>query len=152
MRKLFKIIGLSLVVIAFSFALLIAIGLVYSTSHGYMTWWYGSRGSVTVGGVQNGYLHLNRKHAGVMITRTDVQPSQSYLIWIGEKNSLIHCGEWHAPHVPAFPIGDVNPPCSVFINGSDMPSADNPVSSTLAARPGFVEFQTMQGKKIVASW
>ena len=138
--------------IVLSLALLVGIGLVYSTTHGYMTWWVWSRGHVTVGGISNGYLHLNRKHSGVIITRTDLHPGQSYLIWLGEKNFLIHCGEWHATRLPAFAIGDVNPPCSVFSNGSDMASADNPIESTLTARPGFVEFQTMQGKKVVAAW
>jgi len=139
-------------VIAFSLALLLGIGLVYSTTHGYMTWWVWSRGSVTVGGVSNGFLGLNRKNSMALITRTDLHPNQSYLVWIGEKNSLIHCGEWHAPRLPAFPIGDANPPCSIFSNGSNMASADNPVASTLTARPGSIEFQTMQGKKVVASW
>ena len=133
MRTVLNVVVRLLVVIVFSLALLFAIGLVHSTTHGYLTWWVWSRGSVTVGGVGNGYLHLNWKNSGVIITRTDLRPRQSYLIWMGEKNSLINCGEWHAPHVPAFPIVDVNPPCSIFSNGSDIPSADNPVPSTLTA-------------------
>jgi hypothetical protein len=82
----------------------------------------------------------------------DVHPSQSYLIWLGDKKHVTHCGEWQAPRFPAFPIGDVNPPCSVFTNSWGMVSADDAVSSTLAARPGFVEFQTVQGKKVTAFW
>jgi hypothetical protein len=132
--------------------LVIALALTYSTAHGYMTWWVWSRGSVSVRGVSSGYLHVNWKHPMVIITRTDLHPSQSYLVWIGEKNTLIHCGEWHAPRVPVFPIGDVNPPCSIFSNRDDMPSADDPVASTLTARPGFVKFQTVQGNRVVASW
>src|ERR1700733_1282506 len=68
------------------------------------------------------------------------------------KKSVTHCGDRHAHRLPAFSIGDVNPPCSFFSNGSDLPVADNAVLSTLTARPGFVEFQTEHGKKVTASW
>jgi hypothetical protein len=60
--------------------------------------------------------------------------------------------EWHPPQCVAFPTGDVDPPCSIFGNDSKMPKADNPESSTLTVRPGFVEFHTMQGKRITATW
>jgi hypothetical protein len=33
-----------------------------------------------------------------------------------------------------------------------MPKADNPEYSTLTVRPDFVEFYTVQGKRITASW
>src|SRR5229473_1193821 len=78
-------------------------GLWYSTARGYMTWWFWSRGSVAVDGVRSGYLHRNWEHSAVIITRTDSKASQSYLVWLPGKKSLIHCGEWHAPRLPAFP-------------------------------------------------
>jgi hypothetical protein len=107
---------------------------------------------VAVNGVRSGYLHRNSAYSAVIITRTDLSPAQSYLVGLSDRRWLIHCGEWHAPHFVAFPIGDVNPPCSIFGNGSDMPKADNPESSTLTVRPDFVEFYTVQGKRITASW
>ena len=64
---------------------------------------------------------------------------------------MIHCGEWHAPRFPACPIGDVNPPCSIF-NSANLPAADNPIVGTLKAGPRSVEFQTMQGRRVFASW
>jgi len=136
----------------FILALLVALGLWYSTAHGYMTWWLGSSGKVAVDGVQSGFLHVNREQSAVIITRTDLRPSQSYLVGLSGKKSLIHCGDWQAPTLPAFPIGDVNPPCSFFSNGSNLPVADNAVWSTLTARPGFVEFQTEHGRRVTASW
>ncbi len=136
----------------FTFALLFAVGLWYSTAHGYITWWFSSSGRVAVDGVPSGFLHVNREHSAAIVTRTDLRPSQSYLVGLAGRKSLTHCGDWQAPRFPAFSIGDVNPPCSFFSNGSDLPVADNAVLSTLTARPGFVEFQTAHGKKVTASW
>jgi hypothetical protein len=140
-------------VLLFAFALLIGAGLSYSTTHGYMSWWFwSSRGSVAVDGTRHGYIHINKQHSAVIITRTDSGPNQSYLVELSPRKWVIHCGEWHAPRFPAFPIGDVNPPCSFFTNGADLPTADNPVEGTLNAGPRSVEFQTMQGRKVSASW
>jgi hypothetical protein len=143
-KTLLKVISVTLLVVAFLFA--------YSTLHGYTTWWFWRGGSVTVDGVRSGYLHGTWDRSAVIITRTDSNPSQSYRVWVAGKKSLIHCGEWHAPRLPVFPIGDVNPPCSFLSNGSNAPTADYPVNSTLTARPGFVEFYTERGKKVTASW
>ena len=138
--------------LAFAFALLFAVGLWYSTAHGYMTWWVSSKSEVAVDGIRSGFLHVNREHSAVIITRTDLRPSQSYLVRFSGKGSLTHCGDWQAPRLPAFPVGDVNPPCLFFSNSSDLPVADNAVLSTLTARSGFVEFQTEHGNKVTASW
>ena len=135
----------------FLFVLLCAVSMTYSTARGYTTWWFSLRGLVAVDGVRGGYLHRNWDHSAVIITRTDLHPSQSYLVWLPGKRSLIHCGDWHAPRLPAFPIGDVNPPC-LFGNGAALLVADNAVLSTLSAQPGSVEFQTETGKRVTASW
>jgi hypothetical protein len=148
-KTLRKLVGSGLCILG----LMVAAGLIYSTSHdGYMQWWFRSGGYVAVNGVRGGYVHRNRDNSAVIITRVDVYPNQSYLIWLGDKRHLTHCGEWHAPRFPAFPIGDVNPPCWFFSKSSDMSNADDAASSTLTARPGFVEFQTVRGKKVTAFW
>jgi len=133
-------------------ALLLVIGLAYSTVQGYTTWWFRRTGLVTVDGVPNGYLHRNSKRSAVIITRSDLSPKQSYLVDLSGSKFLLHCGEWHAPRVPAFPIGDLSSPCSIFNNGTDMVTADNPLFSTLVVRPNAVEFSTTQGRKVAASW
>lgn len=143
-----KVVGLLL----FAFALLIAAGLTYSTVHGYMGWWFWSSGSVVVDGNRHGYIHINSQHSAVIITRTDSNPRQSYLVDLSGIKWMIHCGDWHAPRFPAFAIGDVNPPCSIFGNGADLPTADNPIVDTLKAGLRSVEFQTMQGRRVSASW
>jgi len=111
-----------------------------------------SGGHVTVDGIQDGYLHTNWSRTAVMITRTDSKPSQSYLVWLSESKFMIYCGDWHAPRLPAFPIGDVNPPCMGFLDDPDPPGADRPVDSTLTVRPGFVAFSTVRGKKVTVTW
>ncbi len=118
----------------------------------YGTWWFRSSSQVYVDGIRGGFLHVNWEHSAVIITRTDLRPSQSYLVGLSGTKFLTHCGDWEAPRLPAFSIGDGNPPSSFFSNGSDLPMADNAVLSTLTARPGFVEFQTAHGKKVSVSW
>jgi hypothetical protein len=147
-RIVLRLAGLGLL----TFALPVAAGLWYSTAHSYMTWWFSSSSQVAVDGVRSGFLHINSEHSAVIITRTDLRPNQSYLVALSGKKSLTHCGDWQASRLPAFSIGDVNPPCSFFSNGSDSPTADHAVLSTLTARPGFVEFKTEHGKKVTASW
>jgi len=143
-----KVVGLLL----FAFVLLIAAALTYSTAHGYMGWWFWSSGSVAIDGSGHGYIHINKQHSAVIITRTDSRPRQSYLVALSGREWIIHCGEWQAPRFPAFPIGDVNPPCSIFSNGADMPTADNPKVDTLKTGPHSLEFETVQGHRISASW
>jgi hypothetical protein len=133
----------------------LVIPLAYSTARGYTQWWLMSGGHVTVNGVRAGYMHTNWSHSAVMITRTDSSSKQSYLVRIsGEEfvGPMVYCGDWHAPRVPAFPIGDVNPPCMGILDGPDPPGADRPRTSTLIARPRFVEFSTAEGKKVTATW
>jgi hypothetical protein len=136
-------------------AILLTASVTYSTARGYTQWWLMSGGHVAIDGVRSGYLHTNWSHSAVMITRTDSKRDQSYLVGISGKEFselMIYCGDWHAPRLPAFPIGEVNPSCMGFFDESDPPDADLPLHSTLKTRPGFVEFSTVQGKKVTATW
>jgi hypothetical protein len=149
MRRLLKVVGVAVLV----FLLLIAVAVAYSTMNGYTRWWVPvATGNVAVNGVRSGYLHRNSRHSAVIITRTDVSPAQSYLVGFSEHPLLIHCARWHAPRFFAFPIGDVSPPCSGFSDGWNLPEADNPKLSTLKLTAESVEFYTMPGKKVTASW
>lgn len=151
MKAWAKRVGVSLFVLV----ILLAIPVTYSTAHGYTQWWFMSGGHVTVNGVQGGYLHKDWSHSAVIITRTDSKRSQSYLVRISGEEfpaSMVYCSDWHAPRFPAFPIGDVNPPCMGILDDPDPPDADRPLVPTLTARPGFVEFSTAQGKKVRATW
>lgn len=138
--------------LVFAFALLVGADLTYSTIHGYMIWWLWSMGPVAVDGSRQGYIHINREHSAAIITRTDCHPPQSYLVALARKHWIIHCGKWQAPQFPAFPIGDVNPPCSIFSNGAGLPTADDPIIDTLKVGPRSVEFHTIRGHRVSASW
>jgi len=133
-------------------ALLVAVPLTYSTARGYTEWWLMSGGYVAVDGVRHGYLHRNWSRSAVIITRTDLEARQSYLIQLTRSKSWTYCGDWHAPRLPAFPIGDVNPPCMGFDNEGEHQGGDYPLSSTFSSRPGFVEFSTVRGKRVTVSW
>ncbi|KAA6457838.1 hypothetical protein DYQ86_20925 [Acidobacteria bacterium AB60] len=136
-------------------ALLLAIPLAYSTAQGYTMWWFPSGGFVTVDGVPSGYLHKNWQGTEAIITRTDSKPSQSYLVvFTTSKTSkaVFHCGDWHARHFFVFPIGEVNPPCSPLLGEAELQRADVPLNSTLSVTSGVIEFSTVRGKKVNASW
>ena len=146
-----KRIGISVLVLA----IVLAIPLAYSTARGYTQWWLMSGGHITVNGIESGYLHHNWSHSAVIITRTDSKRSQSYLVRISDEEfagAMVYCADWHAPRFPAFPIGDVNPPCMGILDDPDPKDADRPLLSTLANRSGFVEFSTVQGKRVRATW
>ncbi len=130
----------------------LAIPFAYSTLHGYMTWWFWRKAAVTVNGRLDGFLHQRLDNAAVIITRTDTSPHQSYLVTLSRRKFLIRCGEWSARKFVAFPIGDVNPPCSVFSNGADDSNADNGVFTTLLVQGNSVAFTTTSGKRIAAIW
>ena len=135
--------------------LLSAIPVAYSTAQGYMMWWFPSGGSVKVDGVSSGYLHKNWHGTAAIITRTDLKPSQSYLVVFNTSKTskaVFHCGDWHARHFLVFPIGDLNAPCSPLLEDAALQRADVPLDSTLSIRPGVIEFSTSRGKRVNASW
>lgn len=105
-----------------------------------------------VDGVSNGYLFKASSGKGWIITRTDSKPSQSYLVSRYGSNHVIYCGKWHAPRLPVFPFGDVNPPCLGLLTDAEVQKADLPKSSTLSIGPSSIEFDTMHGKRVAVSW
>ena len=131
--------------------LLIAVSLAYSTAHGYMIWWIRSNGSVNVDGVTNGYLHKEWSGRAWIVTRTDLQVKQSYLVSLYGSKHVTYCGNWHAPRFPVFPFGDVNQPCLGLLSEAEILQADLPNSSTLSIEPSVIEFYTMRGKKMRVS-
>lgn len=136
--------------------LLLAIPIAYLTVRGYTAWWFPSSGSVSVDEIKNGYLHTNWQNTAAVITRTDLKPNQSYLVVFDTSKtskSVTSCGDWHAPHYLIFPIGDVNPPClGLVLDDLERQQSDLPLSSTLSIQTNRIEFSTIRGKKISASW
>ena len=133
-------------------AVVLAAPIGYSTLRGYTSWWLGLRGTVKVNGVSGGYMHKNTEGTAIILTRTDTQPRQSYLIGLSKPGLLLDCGGWSAPHSPVFAIGDVNPPCSFFSSREADPKTDRPLAPTLFIQPKHLVFATTSGKRIEGLW
>lgn len=148
MRSFAKAASITVVVLV----LLLALPVTYSTAKGYTTWWFSSKATVRINGASNGYLHRNWSGRAWIVTRTDLQPRQSYLVSLYGSKHVIDCGDWHAPRLPIYPFGDVNPPCLGLLTDSEIQRADLPHSSTLSVEPNMIEFTTMSGKNVSVTW
>src|SRR5262249_11698670 len=147
MKKLLRIAAWLL----FAVLLLGASSLLYSTMRGYTSWFFRVNGTVTVDGRQtSGYLHANSQHTFLLVTRSDESEPETYLIPVDLQTTVSDCGKWHPIRFFPMPIGDLNPPCSVFTDPSQI--RDAPIQSTLIRRRNSVEFSTSSGKKIRAEW
>lgn len=131
---------------------LVVLAVSYSTARGYMSWWFRCGGSVQVDGVKNGYLHKNWSGTAVIITLTDLKPSESYFVSLLGSKYLLSCGNWHAPRFFPFAFGDINPPCLLLHDEVEAQRTDLPDSSTASIQPGSIEFSTKDGRKVTASW
>jgi len=152
MKTLLDILG-SLVVVAVLIAVLIVAGAIwYSAAKGYTTWYFRVDGQVTVDGHETtGYMHANTQKTILLLTRTDDGRAETYLVSLGDEKAILDCGKWHPTRFLPFPIGHVNPPCSMFaVEPADV--ADAPVSATLVRKQTSVEFTTASGKKVKAEW
>ena len=66
---------------------------------------------ITVDGKQTkGRLHKARDGRVVFFTRNDADRPETYdLVFTDGGNAYVmSCGTWTAPHLPVFPVGDVN--------------------------------------------
>jgi hypothetical protein len=103
---------------------------------------------------EQGWLHRGNHRETLFLTRGDKGKAESYMIWVPHDRQAIvwRCGNWAAPRFPAFPIGDVNPPCWTF-SATEAPTP-NPAlpARKLAVGADFVEFIADDGSRIKASW
>ncbi len=133
--------------------LLLAVGsIIYSTWRGYIGWYFRVDGQVLVNGQKTtGYLHANTDKTILLVTRTDDSRPETYLVALGPKKTVFDCGEWHPMRFLPFPVGDVNPPCTIF-TVDPAKVHDPPTNATLKTGRNFVEFSTSSGKKVRAQW
>ena len=146
MKKLLRVIGwlFALVVIVIAFAM------VHSTANGYIRWYFRVGGTVTVDGRKTGYLHANTTRTMLLVTRTDESRPETYLVPLPDRRFITDCGDWHPIRFLPMPIGDINPPCSIFTDPATV--QDAPVNSTLSTSRRSIEFLTASGKRIKAEW
>jgi hypothetical protein len=103
---------------------------------------------------QQGLLHRGNHGATLFLTRRGSAKAESYMIWVphDRQGMVSNCGRWTAPRFPAFPIGDLNPPCWIFLaNEAPTPKPALPPRN-LARGTDFVEFTADDGSRIKASW
>jgi hypothetical protein len=100
-----------------------------------------------------GYLHANTKKTLLLLTRTDDPKPETYLVFLEReaKMQVLDCGEFHPLRFLPFPVGHLNPPCSVF-SGEPVKFQDPPLSTTLTIGRNYVEFSTASGKRIRGQW
>lgn len=148
MRTVFQILGR---VIFVGVACLVG-AVIYSTAMGYTTWCFRMNGLVTVDGrATSGYMHTNTQRTVLLLTRTDNEKPETYLVPIAAGKPILDCGHWHPVRFLPNPVGDLNSHCSA----ADMKSTnavDAPVNTTLVQAARSVEFSTASGKKVKAVW
>lgn len=103
---------------------------------------------------ERGWVHRGKHRESLFLTRGDRGKTESYMICIPKDRQgyVLSCGHWTAPRLPAFPIGDLNPPCWTIVASEDpTPKPSLPVRN-LAAGTAFVEFTADDGSRVKASW
>ena len=110
---------------------------------------------ITVDGrLEQGWLHRGNHGKNLFLTRRKMGNVESYLILLPDngQGNVSSCGNWTAPRFPAFPIGDVNPPCWTFHAADDPTPRVNLPARKLASGERFVEFTADDGNRIRGSW
>ena len=87
----------------------------------------------------------------LLLTRTDDSRPETYLVSLGPRKTVFDCGEWHPLRFLPFPVGDVNPPCTIF-TVDPTKVHDPPTAATPTTGRNFIEFITVSGKKVRAQW
>jgi hypothetical protein len=139
-RFAFTLVGFAIFVVAGSFA--------YSTARGYTSWYFRvPLSEMTVDGkTASGWLHRGNEWQVLFVTRNDAMQPESYMIVIPQ-GAVSSCANWVASRLPAFPIGDVNPPCVIL--GRIAPEGP---PRNLVSGPNFVEFTADDYSRVKLSW
>ena len=103
---------------------------------------------------EQGWLHRGNHRETLFLTRRDKGKAESYMIWAphDRQGIVLSCRNWTAPRFPAFPIGDVNPPCWTFYASDSAIPRSTLAPRNLVVGAGFVEFTADDGSRIKASW
>jgi hypothetical protein len=122
----------------------------------YSTWYFvvpNARFTVD-GRREKGWLHRGNHGATLFVTRRDRGKAESYMVSFPPQREGIvwSCGNWTAPRFPAFPIGDVNPPCWTFIASESRTPKPALPARNLKVGTDFVEFTADDGSRIKESW
>ena len=141
---------------AISILILLGILTTHEIFSPYTAWYFVVQNAqITVDGrPEQGFLHRGNHRQTLFLTRREKGKAESYMIWIphDRQGSISNCGHWTAPRFPAFPIGDLNPPCWTFSAREGPTPKPTLPERNLALGIGFVEFTADDGSRIKASW
>ena len=123
----------------------------------YTAWYFVvPKAQLTVDGRrEQGWLHRGNHGETLFLTLRNKGKTESYMIWVphDRKGVVWNCGNWTAPRFfPAFPIGDLNPPCWTFSTSEAPTPKPTLPARNLAVGAGFVEFTADDGSRIKATW
>jgi hypothetical protein len=99
----------------------------------------------------HGWLHRGSHAKVLFLTRQVKGKSESYMVGLRDSRPrlVLSCGAWTAPRLPAFPVGDVNPPCLFASSAADSPLLPD---RNLLVGLDSVEFTADDGSRIKATW
>jgi hypothetical protein len=146
----------SLKIATISFLVLLGVVVVHGMFSPYTSWYFVvPNARLTVDGRKvKGWLHRGNHRETLFLTRRENGKAESYLIWAprDRKGMVWNCGDWTAPRFPTFPIGDLNPPCSIFSASNAPASKSSLPARDLVVGTSFVEFAADDGSRIKVSW
>jgi hypothetical protein len=146
----------SLKIVAISVLALFGVAIIAGIFSPYTSWYfYVPNARITVDGKkEQGWLHRGAHRETMFLTLRGRGKAESYMIPIphNQHGFVSSCGQWTAPRFPAFPIGDVNPPCWMFVV-KENPTVEPIVpAGDLVAGTNFVEFTADGGGRVRATW
>jgi hypothetical protein len=100
-----------------------------------------------------GWLHRANRRETLFLTRRDGGKAESYFIYIsGDSKAIVSgCGPWTVTRVPAFPAGDLNPPCETVVANEGTTRIPSLLGRNFAAGSNFVEFTADEGSRVKAT-
>lgn len=140
-------------VVCTAFLLLILALCIHMIFSQYTSWYFRVPNvQLTVDGkTAQGWLHRGNRNGTLFLTRRDNLVVESYLI-LPSRGVVWSCGAWTAPRIPAFPIGDVNPPCWTLSTEDNLSTKPIRPARNLTVGTKLLEFTADDGKRIRVSW
>ena len=104
---------------------------------------------LTVDGTRSpGWVQRGIPGGELFVTLDDPHHRQSYWFFDSARGlpryRLHGCGPWTAPRAPVFTVGDYGPPCMLL--------EDNPPDRRLDVKPGRIEFNADDGRRVSVRW
>jgi len=93
-------------------------------------------------------MHANVDRTVLLVTRTDGNKAETYLVPVADRATILDCGDWSPVRFIPNPVRKENSPCTALLPSAK--TSDAPISSSLVREGRFLSFSTASGKKIKA--